>query len=100
MAGALVSAVEPLRVLAVEILDSGRELRLCRVEDEVDVVAHQAEGVAVPAVELDSAGEQAEVGEPVVVVAEDPRAVNTASSHVEVAVRQVRPEDAGHDRRD
>ena len=32
------SAVEPLRVLAVEILDSGRELRLCRVEDEVDMV--------------------------------------------------------------
>jgi hypothetical protein len=87
VACALVPVVESLCVLAVEVLDSRRELRLRRVEHEVDVVAHQAEGLAVPAIALDRCGEQAEIGEPVVVVAEDRGPVDAAGSHVEVAVR-------------
>ncbi len=91
--------VEPLRVVAVEVLDSRRELELRRVEDEVDVVPHQAEGMAVPRVTLDGVGEEAEIGEPVVVVAEDPGPVDAAGGHVKVAVRQVGTKDARHNRR-
>ncbi len=96
MAGALVPVVEPPGVLAVQELDSGGEPRLRRVEHEVDVVAHQAVGVAVPLVAFDGLGEQAEIGEPVVVVAKDRRAVDAASSHVKVAVGELRTKDARH----
>ena len=97
---ALVPVVEALCVLAVEELDASREPRLRRIEDEVDVVAHQVEGVAVPAIALDGLGEQTEIREPVVVVAKDRGAVDAASSHVEVAVRELRTKDARHDLRD
>ena len=53
----------------------------------MDVVVHQAEGVAFPRVALDGEREQAEVGEPVVVVTEDRGPVDAAGSYVEVAVR-------------
>ena len=81
------SVVEPLRVLAVEVLDSRGKLRLRRIEYEVDVVAHQAEGLAVPVIALDRCGELAEIGEAVMVVAEDRGPVDAAGRHVEVAVR-------------
>jgi NADPH-dependent ferric siderophore reductase len=87
VASAPVSVVEPLRVLAVEVLDTRRELRLRRIEHEVDVVVHQAEGLAVPVIALDRCGEQAQIGEPIVVVAEDRGPVDAAGSHMEVAVR-------------
>ena len=98
--GSLVPVVEALCVHAVEKLDASREPRLRRVEDEVDVVAHQAEGVAVPAIALDGLGEEIEIGEPVVVVAKDRGAIDATTSHVEVAVRELRTKDARHDLRD
>jgi hypothetical protein len=96
VAGAFVSVVEPLCVLAMKVLDSRRKLQLRRVEHEVDVVAHKAEGLAVPAEAVDRCGEQAEVGESVVVVAEDHSPVDAARSYVEVAVRQAGTKDARH----
>ena len=89
--------VESLRVLAVEILDSGRELPLSRVEDEVDVVVHQAECVTSPRVALGGEGEEAEVGEAVVVVSEDHSPVDAPRSDVKVAVREVRTKNARHE---
>ena len=88
--------VESLRVLAVEILDSGRELPLRCVQDEVDMVVHQAERVACPGVPLGGVGEQAEVRESVVVVAEDVSRVDTVRGDVEIAVRQARSKNARH----
>jgi hypothetical protein len=97
MACPFVPVVESLCVLAVEVLDSGGELPSSRVEDEVDVVVHQAEGVAFPRVALDGEREQTQIGDPVVVVTEDVNAVDAACSDVEIAVRQVRSENAGHE---
>jgi hypothetical protein len=93
---ALVPIVETPRVLPVEVLDSRRKSRLRRFENQVDVVVHQAESMAVPAVAFDGFGEQAEIGDPIVVVAKDRGAVDPARSHVKVAVREVRPKDARH----
>ena len=61
------------------------------------MIVHQAEGVAFPRVALDGDREQAEVGEPVMVVTEDVSAVHAACGDVEIAVRQVRSEKAGHE---
>jgi len=97
VARALVPVVEALCVLAVEVLDSGRELPLSCVEDEVDVVVHQAERVAFPGVALRGEDEEAEVGEAVVVVAEDRSPVDAARSDVEGAVREVCTKNAGHE---
>jgi hypothetical protein len=44
----------------------------------VDVVVHEAERVAVPCVALCGEGEQAEIGETIMVVAEDLRPVDAA----------------------
>ena len=75
MAGALVPVVEPPRVLPVQVLDSRRKPRLRSVEDQMDVIVHQAEGVAVPGVALDGLAEEAEIGDPVVIVTKDRGAV-------------------------
>jgi hypothetical protein len=96
MARASVSLVEAKRVRAVKPLDAGGELRLRRVENEVDVVVHQAERMALPAVTGDGCGQAAEIGEPIQVVADDRRAVDAACRHVEVTVRESRTEDARH----
>lgn len=96
VAGALVAVVEPPGVLAVQELDSGGEPRPRRVEHEMDVVAHQAVRVAGPLVVLDGLGEQAEIGEPVVVVAKDHRAVDSASGYVKIAVGELRTKNARH----
>ena len=53
----------------------------------MDVIAHQAEGVTVPAMALDRLGEEAEIGDAIVVVPEDRGPVDAAGSYVEVAVR-------------
>jgi hypothetical protein len=93
---ALVPVVEAPGVLPVEVLDSRRKPRLRRVENEVDVVVHQAKGMAGPAVAFDGVCEEREIGDAVVVVAKDRGAVDAARSHVEVAVGEVRPKDARH----
>jgi len=48
MAPAPIPCVEGLRVEAVEALHPGGEVFLGRFEDEVKVVAHQAEGMTAP----------------------------------------------------
>ena len=94
--GALVTVVEPLRVLPVEVLDSRRKPRLRGVEHVMDVIAHQAEGVAVPAMALDRLGEQGEIGDAIVVVPEDRGTVHAARSHMEVPVRKLGSKEARH----
>lgn len=96
VAGALVPQVEAERVRAVEPLDAGGELRLRRVEDEMDVVVHEAEGVAVPPVAVDGRSEAPEIAEPVVVVADDRGAVDPTRGHVEITVGESRTEHARH----
>jgi len=96
VAGALVPVVEPPRVLPVQVLDSRRKPRLRSVEDQMDVIVHQAEGVAVPGVALDGLAEEAEIGDPVVIVTKDRGAVDAARGHVEVAVGKPGSKDAGH----
>jgi hypothetical protein len=96
VAAALVTVVEALRVLPVEVLDSRRKPRLSGVEDKMHVIAHQTEGVAVPAVALDGLGEQREIGDSVVVVPKDGGAVHAPRSDVEVPVRELRPKNARH----
>jgi hypothetical protein len=93
---ASVALVEAKGVRAVKPLDPGGELRLRRVENEVDVVVHQAERMAPPAVTGNGCGQAAEIREPIQVVADDRRAVDAASRHVEVTVRESRTERAGH----
>jgi hypothetical protein len=66
-----VSEVERLRVVAVQELHSGRELLPPRLDDEVVVVAHEAERVAAPVVLHDGDAEQEEEELAVVVVEED-----------------------------
>ena len=66
------------------------------VEDKMDVIAHQAEGVAVPPVALDRLAEEAEIGDAVVIVTKDRGAVDAARGHVEVAVGKPGSKDAGH----
>jgi hypothetical protein len=53
-----VPLVEALGVDAVEALHPPRELRLGRLEDEVDVRSHQHEGVATPVEADDALGEE------------------------------------------
>jgi hypothetical protein len=96
MAPAAVPEVEALRMRPAQVLDAGGELGLRRLEDEVVVVAHQAEGVDPPVVAIDGAAEEAEERESVLVVAHDRRAVDPARRHVEEAVGQSRTKDARH----
>jgi hypothetical protein len=92
----LMAFVEAQRVHAVEVLDPVGHVGPRHVEDEVDVVAHQAVGVARPGVPRDRAGEESEVGTTIVVVPERARPVDAAGGDMEVPVRNVRAEDAGH----
>ncbi len=71
MAPASVPEVEGLRVDAVEHAHSLGEPFAASLDDEVIVVAHQAEGVAGPVVANDDAREKCEEEPAVMVVAED-----------------------------
>jgi len=60
MSAAAVLPVEPLCVDAAKVLHPARQVGLRRVDDEVEVIAHQAVGPAVPAVARDGRGELAD----------------------------------------
>jgi hypothetical protein len=94
-----VTVVEALCVAAVQVLDARGELRLRRLDDQVDVVRHQTEGVDPPSVPRDRQREQVHVHAAVVVVAVDGGAVDAACGDVEDAVRELGAEDARHARR-
>jgi hypothetical protein len=96
MAVAAVAEIEPLRVAAVQVLHSARELLLRRLDDEVVVRPHQADGVHAPAVAVDALLEEAHEGVAVGIVAEDERAEDAARRDVEEPVRERRAKHARH----
>jgi hypothetical protein len=96
VAAAAVAQVEALGMAAAQVLDSGGELRLRRLDDRVVVVRHQAEGVDLPAVAVDGLRKELQEREPVVVVAHDRGPVDAARRHVEEPVRQLRAQDPRH----
>jgi hypothetical protein len=77
-----VLAVEGLGVAAVQELHPGRELGARALDDQVVVVAEQAEGVHAPAETLHAAGEQGEEEQAVVVLQVDVAARDPARTHV------------------
>jgi hypothetical protein len=96
VAVAIVATIEPLGVRSVEVLHPRREALGRRLDDEVVMRAHQAEGVALPAVALDDEGEQREEEASVVVVEVDETAKDASRRDLEDAVRQVATPDARH----
>jgi hypothetical protein len=82
-----VLGVEGLGVAAVQDLHPGREPRPCRLDDQVVVVAHQAEGVHLPAKALDDELEQGEKEAPILVLQVDGAASHPARGHMVEAVR-------------
>ncbi|HWH05378.1 MAG TPA: hypothetical protein VNT23_02940 [Gaiellaceae bacterium] len=96
VAPAAVSAVEALRVDAVQALHAERELLARALQHEVVVVAHQAERVHRPRATLDDLAEQREEREPVVVGEEHEALLDAARRDVEVAVREQRAERSRH----
>jgi hypothetical protein len=91
-----VAEVEPLGVASVEALQAGREVGLRGLDDQLEVVRHQAEDLAAPTEAVDAVGEELEEGQPVVVVADDRGSVHAASRHVEEAVGQLGPQNSWH----
>jgi hypothetical protein len=90
--------VEGGRVEAVQPLHPVGEPGLAALDHEVEVVSHQAVGVAAPAVPVDHAGEDREEEQPVVVVHEDGAAVDAARGEVPDPVAERRPQRASHER--
>ena len=94
VAGAFVPLVEGLGVAAVQVAQPDGEQVLVRLQDQVVMVRHQAERVAVPVRAPRHSREQHEEEAAVVVVAGDRDAVHATSRHVEdralgeVATRQ------------
>jgi hypothetical protein len=83
MAPALVPGVEPLGVHAEEGLHPGRERVPGRVDDEVDVVPHQAEDEHPPFVLARDGVQKRDEAPSVVLVAEDHHPGDAARRHVE-----------------
>lgn len=81
-----VAEVEPLRVARQQVVHPAGEARRLGLDDEMEVIAHQAEGVHVPAVPIDGLGEQVEKGAAIVVVADDRAPLHPAGRDVEEAV--------------
>jgi hypothetical protein len=93
---AAVAAVEALGVAAVQPLEAGRELGDGRLDDEVVVVPHQAEGVQAPVVLGDDESEEPEEVAAVVVVAVDRDLPGAAGRDVEEPVGEHVSRQAGH----
>jgi hypothetical protein len=88
MAVTAVPRVESLGVAAVQELHSGRELGPRALDDEVEVVVHQTEGVHTPAEALDRLCEQAEKEAAIIVVQVDRAPGDPARRHVVDPVRK------------
>jgi hypothetical protein len=91
-----VAAVEALRVRAVQPLQPVGEVGSRRVDDEVVVRVHEAEGVAAPAVALDRLAQQFEEEDAVVVVVEQALGEDGMGGDVEEPVGQQSPEQSRH----
>jgi hypothetical protein len=83
-----VLVVEGLRVPAVEALHAAGQVRLGRVEDEVEVRRHETQRMERPAVALRAELDEPQERAPVVVVPEDRAPVDAAREDVEVPVGQ------------
>jgi hypothetical protein len=81
-----VPAVEALGIAEQQAVHPAGQVVRARLEDEVDVVAHQAEGADVPAVPIGRLLEVGQEREPVVSVAEDAAPPDAAGGDVEQAV--------------
>jgi hypothetical protein len=77
-----VAAVEPHRVEAVEPVHPGREIRLSRLYQHVDVVVEQAPSVDHPVEPLCDVEEQREPAGPVLVVVDDRPLLDPAANTV------------------
>jgi hypothetical protein len=97
VADAVVAAVEPDRVEAVQPLHAGRQLRLCRVDEDVEVVVEQAPGDDVPAVLPRHAVEELEPRLAIEVVEDDAPLLDAARDHViPGGCRQLAARDSRH----
>jgi hypothetical protein len=86
VAAACVAAVEALGVDAVEPAHAGGEVGAAGFDDQVVVVAHEAERLARPVVGADRAREHREEEQPVGAVAVDRQPVHAAARQVPPAV--------------
>jgi hypothetical protein len=82
VAGAVVAAVEPHRVDAVQPSHVGRKLRLRGVDEQVEVVVEQVPRADVPAVPLLDLAEQLEPRLAILVVLHDRPLLDPAADHV------------------
>jgi len=96
MAPTLVPLVEPLRVAAVQPVHPVGEPPQLRLDDEVEVIAHQTEGVHLPPVSGHDGGEVREEREPVLVVEEDRSPRDAARRDVVDRAGELRAERPGH----
>ena len=71
VADPIVPAVESLRVLPVQAPHASGQVRLGGLDEQVEVVRHQAVAVAVPVVGVDDLAQPVEEGVPIPVVEED-----------------------------
>jgi len=99
MPGAVVPAVEPLRMEEEQTVHSLRQVDRIALDDEVQVVVEQAPGVNVPAVATDHVPEDTDECSAIVIVDDDRAAVDPASDHVEAAMaeREVTSRDTRHE---
>jgi hypothetical protein len=93
----VVPTIEAQGVRAVQVLHPGRQALSRRLDDEVVVRTHQAEGVAVPGVAIDNQREQREEVPSVVVVQVDEPPEDRSGGDVEDPVRQVATANARHE---
>jgi hypothetical protein len=96
VAEAAVALVEVPRITPEESLEAAGELRLRALEHEVEVRRHQAERVDRPAVELGAGQKLSKEEAPIVVVAKDGAAVDSARRDVEVPIGQRGSQHARH----
>jgi hypothetical protein len=96
MSLALVPSVEALRVDAVEAVDAAGHQLNGRLEQQVVVRAHEAVSDAAPAEAADALPEQLEELQPVLVVNEDERVLDSVRRDVKEAVGEVGSKPACH----
>jgi hypothetical protein len=82
MAAAVVATVEAHRVQAVQALHPRRELRLRRLDEQVEVVVEEVPGVKLPAEPRLDVEEELEPGLAVEVVEHDRALLDAATDHV------------------
>jgi hypothetical protein len=97
VAGQLVSAIEPLRVDAVEIPHPVRQIVAGTVDQEVEVVSHEAVRSATPSMRSDDASEKSDELSSVPIVAEDRLLPVAACRYVIDTVVELYPGSPRHD---